>query len=227
MRTNQSDAAERLKNLLAENIRSQAWEPASKLPTERELSAQYGLGRSIVRRVLSELGAAGLIRRSAGSGTFVCAPRVPAPAKTTAPSSWDVSPAHLMEARMLLEPAIVEMVVRNGTAADMADLEMCCDKGEAAVSFEEFEHWDGMLHRTIASAAHNSLFDTVFDLMNKSRDQAEWGQLKLTSLTPERRRVYETEHRSLVLALKNRDGDTARRIASEHLRKIRTNLFGF
>lgn len=227
MRTNQSDAADMLKNVLAENIRSQAWEPASKLPTERELSAQYGIGRSIVRRVLRELGAAGLITRSAGSGTFVCTPRVPAAAKTTTPCSWDVSPAHLMEARMLLEPAIVGMVVRNGTAADIAYLEMCCGKGEAALSFEEFEYWDGMLHRAIASAAHNSLFDTVFDLMNKTRDQAEWGQLKLTSLTPERRRVYEAEHRSLVLALKNRDGDTARRIASEHLRKVRTNLFGF
>jgi DNA-binding FadR family transcriptional regulator len=226
MRTNQSDAADMLKNVLAEKIRSLAWEPASKLPTERELSAQYGIGRSIVRRVLGQLRAAGLITRLAGSGTFVCAPGVPAPAKTTTPCSWDVSPSHLMEARMLLEPAIVEMVVRNGTAADMAYLEMCCDKGEAAASLEEFEHWDGMLHRAIAGAAHNSLFDTVFDRMNKSREQAEWGQLKLTSLTPERRRVYEGEHRSLVLALKNRDGDTARRISSEHLRKIRTNLFG-
>jgi DNA-binding FadR family transcriptional regulator len=227
MRTNQSDAAEMLKNVLAENIRRRVWEPASKLPTERQLSSQFGVGRSIVRRALSELGAAGLITRSAGSGSFVCAQRLPAPARAITPCSWDVSPAHLMEARMLLEPAIVEMVVRNGTAADMAYLGMCCDKGEAAVSFEEFEHWDGMLHRAIAGAAHNSLFDTVFDRMNKSREQAEWGQLKLTSLTPERRRIYETEHRSLVLALKNRDGDTARRISSEHLQKIRANLFGF
>jgi DNA-binding FadR family transcriptional regulator len=222
MRTNESEAAETLRNVLAENIKRKVWEPESKLPTERELSAQYGIGRAVVRRVLNELGAAGLITRSVGSGTFVCA-QVP----SAAACLWDVSPAHLMEARMLLEPAIVEMVVRNGTAADMAFLETCCDRAEAAASFEEFEYWDGMLHRAIASAAHNSLFDTVFDLMNKSRDQAEWGQLKLTSLTPERRRLYELDHRSLVVALKNRDGETAKRISAEHLRKIRINLFGF
>jgi DNA-binding FadR family transcriptional regulator len=222
MRTNESDAAEALKGALVQNIQHKIWGPDAKLPTERELSAQYGIGRAVVRRVLGELDAAGLITRSVGSGTFVCAQ-----APFTPAFPWDVSPAHLMEARMLLEPAIVEMVVRNGTAADMAYLETCCDKAEAAASFEEFEYWDGMLHRAIARAAHNSLFDTVFDLMNASRDQAEWGQLKLTSLTPERRRLYEHEHRSLVVALKNRDGETAKRISTEHLRKIRVNLFGF
>lgn len=222
MRTNESEAAETLKGVLVQNINQKIWGPDSKLPTERELSAQYGIGRAVVRRVLGELDAAGLITRSVGSGTFVCAH-----APVTPAFSWDVSPAHLMEARMLLEPAIVEMVVRNGTAADMAYLETCCDKAEVATSFEEFEYWDGMLHRAIARAAHNSLFDTVFDLMNTSRDQAEWGQLKLTSLTPERRRLYELEHRSLVVALKNRDGETAKRISTEHLRKIRINLFGF
>jgi DNA-binding FadR family transcriptional regulator len=132
-----------------------------------------------------------------------------------------------MEARMLLEPAIVDMVVRNATAADMLRMEQCCANAERAATFEGFEYWDGMLHKTIAHAAHNSLFDAVFELMDKSREQAEWGQLKLTSLTPERRRIYEAEHRSLVMALKDRDGETAKRISGEHLRKIRVNLFGF
>jgi DNA-binding FadR family transcriptional regulator len=226
MRAIENRAAEALKKALQDNIGGGLWAAGTRLPTERELSERYRIGRAVVRRVLGQLRSQGLITQTVGSGTFVCAP-APEPALAAVPRAPQVSPAHLMEARMLLEPAIIEMVVRNATTADMARMEECCTHAERAVTFGEFEHWDGMLHKTIARAAHNSLFDAVFDLMDESREQAEWGQLKLTSLTPERRQLYQREHRSLVAALKDRDGETAKRIANEHLRKIWGNLFGF
>jgi DNA-binding FadR family transcriptional regulator len=225
MRTINNRAADALRQALEDNIGSGLWEPGARLPTERELSERYRIGRAVVRRVLGQLRGQGLITQTVGSGTYVCAAAdAPAPALPRAPN---VSPAHLMEARMLLEPAILDMVVRNATTADMARMEECCAHAERAVTFAEFEHWDGMLHKTIARAAHNSLFDAVFDLMDASREQAEWGQLKLTSLTPELRLLYQSEHRSLVAALKHRDGEVAKRVANEHLRKIWGNLFGF
>jgi DNA-binding FadR family transcriptional regulator len=233
MRRIENRSADALRQALEDNIGSGLWEPGSRLPTERELSERYQIGRAVVRRVLGQLRSQGLITQTVGSGTFVCAAGPPERAAGQAeraaapPGAPNVSPAHLMEARMLLEPAIIDMVVRNATTVDMARMEECCTHSERAITFAEFEHWDGILHKTIAAAAHNSLFDAVFDLMDASREQAEWGRLKLTSLTPERRLLYQREHRNLVAALKNRDGETAKRIASEHLRKIWNNLFGF
>lgn len=138
-----------------------------------------------------------------------------------------ISPAVLMEARLALEPAIIDMVIVNATAADFEQMESCCAKAEAAGSVEEFELWDGMLHELIAQAAHNSFITNVFKLMNQARAQGEWGMLKKRSLTPERRAAYQVEHRELVAALKGRDPVQARALASGHLMHVRRNLLGY
>jgi DNA-binding GntR family transcriptional regulator len=50
--------------------------------------------------------------------------------------------------------------------------------------------------------------------------------LKRTSLTPERRSDYESQHRAIVNALRDRDADLACELLTGHLRQIRHNLFG-
>lgn len=225
MLSSHNDPAEALRLALTENLNKGFWAPGTKLPTERQLSEEYGLGRAIVRRVLGQLRAQGLITQTVGSGTFVSENVLPS--QQSQPVALNVSPAHLMEARFLLEPAIVDLVVRNATSADMHALEECCAAAENATSFEEFEHWDGMLHRAIANATHNTFFHAVFDLMTQVREQGEWGLLKKRSLTPERRKIYETEHRVLVNALKERDSETAKKAAVEHLTTVRQNLLGY
>ena len=83
-----------------------------------------------------------------------------------------------------------------------------------------------MLHEAIADAAHNSFVSKVFRLMNQVRAQGEWGALKRRSATPERRRVYQQEHRALVAALQDRDGVRATALCLEHLVHVRRNLLG-
>jgi DNA-binding FadR family transcriptional regulator len=104
-------------------------------------------------------------------------------------------------------------------------MEECLRNAENADSFEQFEHWDGALHQAIADATHNSFVLSVFRLMNEVRERAEWGQLKRRSLTPERRRAYELEHRALVAALRERDALAARKAIALHLAHVRRNLF--
>jgi DNA-binding FadR family transcriptional regulator len=227
MLSNNIDPADALRHALTENLKNGKWVPGTKLPTERQLSEEYSIGRAVVRRVLGQLRNQGMITQTVGSGTFVSERAVPVLVEKAPPVSSSVSPAHLMEARFLLEPAIVELVVRNATAVDMQAMEDCCVRAENATSFEEFEHWDGMLHKVIAQATHNSFFHAVFELMTQVRDQAEWGLLKKQSLTAERRKCYEHEHRVLVDALKNRDSETAKKAAVEHLTNVRRNLLGY
>jgi DNA-binding FadR family transcriptional regulator len=129
-----------------------------------------------------------------------------------------------MEARLALEPAIIEMVIANATPADFERMETCCDRAESATTLEEFEHWDGMLHETIAAAAHNSFVANVFRMMNEVRNQGEWGLLKKRSVTRERRIQYQAEHRLLVKAIKRRDAGRAREAAVDHLLRVQRNL---
>jgi DNA-binding FadR family transcriptional regulator len=227
MVSNNIDPAEGLRHALTENLNSGKWLPGTKLPTERQLSEEYRIGRAVVRRVLGDLRNRGMITQTVGSGTFVSEQVQAAPVEKAQPVSSSVSPAHLMEARFLLEPAILELVVRNATSVDMQAIEDCCVRAEIATTFEEFEHWDGILHQAIADAAHNSFFHAVFELMTQVREQGEWGLLKKRSLTPERRTSYQHDHRILVNALKERDIETARKAAIDHLANVRRNLLGY
>jgi len=45
--------------------------PGDKLPTERELAAQAGVSRAVIRSVLDDLEARGVLLRQVGRGTFL------------------------------------------------------------------------------------------------------------------------------------------------------------
>lgn len=220
------DSSAQLRDTLLEHLKSGTWRAGHRIPTERALGEQFGLGRSAVRRVLAQLKEAGLITQTVGSGTYVteqAAELLPALGGTPLATT---SPAELMEARMALEPAIVELVVRNATPADFARMTQCCEQAEQATTLDAFEHWDGLLHEVIAEAAHNSFISTVFRLMNQARAQGEWGMLKRKSVTPERRAAYQREHRALVAALRERDLAAAQAHTQAHLLHVRRNLLG-
>jgi DNA-binding FadR family transcriptional regulator len=213
---------------LLENIRSARWKFGEKLPPERNLSVTHNIGRASVRRILGELKKLGLITQKIGSGTYVAQGAYEA--LQTAESDalrMSTSPAELMEVRMMFEPMIAELVVRNGTSADFLHMDDCCAQAEAAQSLEQFEYWDGALHQAMADASHNNMVKSVLQLVNKMREQSEWGALKKKSLTAERRLAYEGEHRALVNALRERDADKAKRLALEHLQHVRNNLLGY
>jgi DNA-binding FadR family transcriptional regulator len=222
--------AKALATYLHDEIASGRMRDGIKLPAERQLSEQFGASRGAVRRVLQDLKDRGLITQTVGSGTFVlpgAAKALPAPEIVVDESSeTQTSPAELMEARLLIEPLMPRLIARNATSSDFARMMECIDRSEAAQTVEEFEHWDGELHRTFALATHNSFFLKVLELTNRIREQGEWGRLKRHSLTPERRKEYEAQHRAIVEALRDRDAEQAGQVLTGHLRQIQHNLFG-
>lgn len=226
---NKLQTPEQLEAHLLTQLRSRHWPAGHRLPTERELVASSGLGRARVRRVLQRLKERGLIEQTVGSGTYVAegaAERLQAH-ESVQELVGAVSPAELMNARMVLEPAIVDMVVINARAADFEVMLDCCHQAEVATTLEDFEYWDGKLHELIAQAAHNAVILSVFRQMTQARNQAEWGQLKRRSVTPERRLQYQREHRALVEALVERDAVRAREVCLAHLSRVRHNMMGY
>lgn len=221
------DSVEALRQAILDKLRSREWRAGQRLPTERDLGQQFGLSRSTVRRVLGDFKRRRLITQTVGSGTYV-AEQVQQALVEMAPAGalQATSPAELMAARLVLEPAIIEMVTGNATAADFQRMDWCNAQAEAATTLEAFEQWDAQLHEAIADAAHNSFIASVFRLMNEVRSHGEWGVLKRRSATPERRVEYQQEHRALVAALRQRDPEQARALCLHHLLHVRTNLLG-
>ena len=221
------DSAAAFEETILDNLRMRKWRAGHRIPTERDFSAESGLSRSTVRRVLAGLKARGLITQTVGSGTYVSERIAEALGSVTdSASGSSTSPAELMSARLVLEPAIIEMVIGNANSADFLRMDECCSKAEAATTLEDFEHWDSLLHEVIADAAHNTFIASVFRLMNQARSEAEWGMLKRQSATPERRLEYQQEHRALVAALKHRDAAQAKALSAAHLLHVRSNMLG-
>lgn len=222
-----AEGAKALSRYLREGMSSGVLRPGVKLPAERELSERFGASRGAVRRVLAGFRERGLITQTVGSGTFVAA-QSPHGAAVEMPTSRDgeVSPAELMVARLLIEPLMPGLIVRNATAGDFAAMQHCIEQSEAAETIEQFEHWDGALHTALAMATHNGFFVHILALTQRVRDQGEWGRLKTLSLTAPRRAQYEQQHRALVDALRDRDAKAAERLLVLHLQQIQQNLFG-
>lgn len=62
-----------LLQLLRQQILAGQFAPGARLPTEEELSQQYGLSRGTVRKAIEQLGAEGFVYSEQGSGTYVSA----------------------------------------------------------------------------------------------------------------------------------------------------------
>ena len=211
------DDARRIAGRLRASLTAGEWAAGSRLPTERAIAERFGTSRAAVRKALAALKSEGLITQRVGAGTFAG----PAHQAIT-----EVSPAQLMDARLVFEPQIVVLAVRHATAADLARMDDCLNAAEKAKTADEFELWDANLHEAIAQATHNHFVEAVFRLLSEARRNGEWGELKRRSATPERRREYRREHRELVEALRARDAARARALLREHLVRVRGDLLG-
>jgi DNA-binding FadR family transcriptional regulator len=220
--------ASAIRGFIIERLQSGQWRAGDRLPTERDLSDQFSVSRTTVRKVLQQMKDLQVISQTVGSGTYVTEQAASVLKGMAGEDAVrQTSPAELMEARLALEPAIVEMVVGNASAADFDRMDLCCSKAEAALTFEDFEYWDAMLHEAIARSARNTFVSSIFQLMNQVRNLPEWALMKRRSLTPERRLQYQADHRALVQAIKERDLPRAKALATEHLLHVRSNLLNF
>jgi GntR family transcriptional regulator, transcriptional repressor for pyruvate dehydrogenase complex len=133
--------------------------PGTRLPSERELTDQLGVGRSTVREALKGLAMIGVVEIRHGQGVFV------AGYESRVPAALDVATAEageLREARALVEPTIARLAALRRTPDDVAEL-------EAVLEAHRHELEDGTppvlqasrFHVVLAAAAGNQVLAAV------------------------------------------------------------------
>ena len=193
----------------------------SRLPTERALADELSVPRSAVRTALARLEAKNRVVRIIGSGTYLAEPtEIPAPVLP----AGDISPADIMETRLLIEPRLAGPVVAQGNGADLDRIDDAMARARDANDFHQFELWDGVLHQAIADATHNRLLNNIYRIVTEAREQTNWGELKRLSFSEERRQVYNCEHEEVVAALRARNAQRAEAAIRQHLLSVRLNL---
>lgn len=199
--------------------------PGGRLPNERNLAAELGVTRTLVRHALTVLEAEGRISREVGRGTFLR----PGPTDPVAPDAAvnnvaEVGPGDVMAARRLIEPQVLPLVVTWATQRDFDEIRRCLAGGALAQDAAEFEVWDFALHHAIVAASRNQLLLAMYDMVERARKGEIWGNLKLRQDSRERRAAYQSEHVRLVEALVARDAEEAVAAMNDHLEHVQSNL---
>jgi DNA-binding FadR family transcriptional regulator len=201
--------------------------PAGRLPTERQLAAEFGVTRTMVRHALAVLEAKALVSREVGRGTFLTSAATRGGVGARASLEHDdseVGPADVMAARRLIEPRVLPLVVAYATQRDFDEMRRCLVGGAAAQSAEEFEAWDFALHHALVAAGRNQLLVAMYRTVELAREGEIWGSLKRRNDSRERREEYQEHHVEIVRAVCARELDEATAAMEAHLASVEAHL---
>jgi DNA-binding FadR family transcriptional regulator len=215
--------ADQVINYFKAQIEAGEWLPGHKLPTEKALITQFSAARNTVRKALASLEQDGIIVRHVGRGTFVRDEQNESDSTNT--TTWsEASPAEINETRVLLEPAIANLVVSKATQSDINYAKKCLENTLIAKDIAEYEQWDAELHSTIIKATKNNMLINIYAAIHQARQRMEWHELKRRSLTKKRRENYDNEHGNIVTALSNRDAVALQQALKTHLQSVSHNM---
>lgn len=191
------------------------------LPTERQLSSQLGVSRSVVREATKRLELQGLLEIRQGSGMKVVD-------KLHKPLNGSLSLlvpdetqriAQLTEVRFALEPENARLAAERAKSADLHALSACHERLVASSSFEEQVAADGDFHRLIAEASGNKisalLITSLSDLLTAS---LKHGYSRVT------KDLAVADHAKVLKAILNHQGAAAARAMRSHLEHARGDL---
>ena len=194
-----------------------------RVPSERELAAEYGAARGTVRTALKQLEDMNLVIRRPGSGTFVRY-RGHADDEDIAEHT---SPLELIEVRLSVEPSVARLAVMHANAQDIERIGEALTRVEASKDDPEFfSRADETFHLALAQSTRNPLMVWLYRHINDVRGHAQWNVRKDKILTSERIVEYNKQHRALFTAIESRDTQGAVDIMTRHLEKAREDLLG-
>lgn len=198
-------------------IRNGQFPAQSRLPAERDLAQQLGVSRPSLREALIALEIEGSVEIRTGSGVYVS----DAPDKmadNTRPLGD--SPSELMEARLVLEGAVVVLACARMTVPALSGLSAILDRMRAAIGagltpLDE----DRQFHAAIAHQTGNSvLVRLVGDLFDARHSQIS-KQIRSKFENVETWSAALAEHETVFAALQAGDPLSAQAAMRMHLRQ--------
>lgn len=187
----------------------------SRLPTERALAEHFDAARNSVRKTLNQLADEGLIVRHVGRGTFV----------RNRVGTNEFTLAELLEARLLFEPNLPDLVVERVTPELIAEMEASLERLRNAESWEQFKEAKYEVHMTIARGSRNRFIVAIFEQIIESRRRAGWGRpgQHLSPVLVVREAAYR-DNLVIVDALRCGDAAKAREAIRDYLLRTLSNV---
>lgn len=196
----------------------------SRLPPERDIAAQFGISRAVVREALIMLELENLIDVRKGSGVYVI--NLPDSTKSTTASKDDIGPFEMLQARQLLESNIAAFAATQIIKSDIADMRKALQQ-EAEALEKRQTNYDGdeMFHMLIARATQNSVLeDMVRELWLRRQFSPMWLKLHARIADQNYRRNWLEDHQKILQALQCKDPQAAHQAMWQHLENVKQTL---
>lgn len=206
-------------------IETGVYSDGDQLPPERQLAVAFGTARSTIRKALDQLEQKSLVVRRVGSGTFV---NYAGPVQDALSDVTDlISPLQLIEARLAIEPSMARLAALHASARDLDQIENILKQLDCATQDQDqFSRLDSELHIQLARCSRNPLLYRLYQQVNTVRNHAQWEQMKLIILSPDKMALYNLQHRAIFEALKQRDVAGVGELITKHLELARQDLVG-
>jgi len=200
-----------------ELINSGVLKPGDKLPAERKMALDFGFGRTQVREALHKLEFYGIIKTLPQSGSVINGLDI----NTLDGLISDVLNLQsydffsLVETRILLEEKAIRLCAERSNEKDLKKLEKAHANYISFFDTPERVSYDFAFHRAIAEASHNPVIKAmlmivipdILDVYQRDRICAPSSEVT-------------NEHLEMLNAIKNKDGELASRLMTQHLQGV-------
>lgn len=163
-----NSASELVIEQIIATIKSGDVKPGEQLPSEKDLAASFGVGRSSVREAIRTLVVMGYLDVFQGKGTFI---------RNNLPASNDITHFmdkvieagalfDLMETREILECRSAELAAKRADKSQVAKIKKATQRlKKSKVNTQEHIDADWDFHMAIAEATNNSVIVDVMNLL--------------------------------------------------------------
>jgi DNA-binding FadR family transcriptional regulator len=186
-----------------------------RLLPERELSAALSVGRRVVREALNTLEGEGLLFRKQGQGTFIREVN----AKTSSLKSLTnrTSPHDIMEVRQDIEPILAGLSAMRATQTDIDQMKHFVRRAASAETPSGYEQWDSAFHSKIAESVRNSMYWSIFRLINSVRKEHHWVASRSRVFVAGVSKEMVQQHEAIVEAIQSRNVRAAEEAMRSHI----------
>jgi DNA-binding FadR family transcriptional regulator len=204
-------------------IRERGFEPGDKLPSERDLAAEFGMSRGAVREALIRLDTLRIIESRPKSGVYLqpygaerSIEAMVLFAETNTPLTA-AEVAQSVELRSVLELEAMRLACVRRTDEDLQRLQSILADSEATIARGgTLADLDAVFHKAIVEATKNDVllrFINVFYLMSRKRREVYFQE-------PQQSRRSHAQHLQLYRAIEAQDAERGQQVLRRHLKGV-------
>jgi GntR family transcriptional repressor for pyruvate dehydrogenase complex len=218
--------SEEIANRIKKAIFDKKLVPGDKLPSEKELANIFGTSRTTTREGIRLLETSGLLIVKPGQdgGAFVIQPDLSRVQSliTDLIKTKQIRIEHFTDARLMLEPNIVESVLTNITSKEMELLDQNVNEAEEELSKEKPRNVSINIkfHKILIECTRNPIITVIMGLI--------FDILKtyLREVNPDRLIAKEVvaSHREILEAIRERKPEDVRKLLIAHIENVNSNL---